>query len=94
MAQVVNVPAVQETRIQSLGWEDFLEKGMAPHSSILPGESHGQRNFVGCSPFDCTQSDMIERLTLQCHLGSPLYIYMLIMFPKLHIYMKFKLIWA
>ena len=29
-------PAVQETRVLSLGWEDPLEKGMAIHSSILP----------------------------------------------------------
>ena len=36
MAQVVkNLPAVQETQVQSLGWEDPLEKGMATHSSIL-----------------------------------------------------------
>ena len=28
-------PAVQETRVLSLGWEDPLEKGMAIHSSIL-----------------------------------------------------------
>ena len=36
MAQLVkNAPAVQETWIQSLGWEDLLEKGMATHSSIL-----------------------------------------------------------
>ena len=27
--------AMQETWVQSLGWEDFLEKGMATHSSIL-----------------------------------------------------------
>ena len=33
--QVKNLPAVQETRIQSLGWEDLLEKEMATHSSIL-----------------------------------------------------------
>ena len=32
---VKNLPVVQETRIQSLGWEDPLEKGMAMHSSIL-----------------------------------------------------------
>ena len=32
---VKNLPAVQETRVQSLGWEDALEKGMATHSSIL-----------------------------------------------------------
>ena len=30
-----NLPAMQETRVQSLGWEDSLEKGMATHSSIL-----------------------------------------------------------
>ena len=30
-----NLPAMQETRVQSLDWEDALEKGMATHSSIL-----------------------------------------------------------
>ena len=36
VAQMVkNLPAVQETRVQSLLWEDPLEKEMAPHSSIL-----------------------------------------------------------
>ena len=30
-----NLPAMQETQVQSLGWEDTLEKGMATHSSIL-----------------------------------------------------------
>ena len=36
VAQTVkNLPAVQETRVQSLGQEDPLEKGMATHSSIL-----------------------------------------------------------
>ena len=32
---VKNLPAKQETRVQSLGWEDPLEKGMPTHSSIL-----------------------------------------------------------
>ena len=31
---VKNLPAVQETGIRSLGWEDSLEKEMATHSSI------------------------------------------------------------
>ena len=36
VAQLVkNLPAVQETWVQSLGWEDTLEKGKATHSSIL-----------------------------------------------------------
>ena len=32
---VKNLPAMQETQVQSLGWEDTLEKGMATHSSML-----------------------------------------------------------
>ena len=36
MAQrVKNLPAIRETQVQSLGWEDPLEKGMATHCSIL-----------------------------------------------------------
>ena len=32
---VKNLPEMQETQVQSLGWEDPLEKEMATHSSIL-----------------------------------------------------------
>ena len=32
---VKNLPAMQETRVQALGWEDPLEKEMSSHSSIL-----------------------------------------------------------
>ena len=36
VAQMVkNLPAMQETHVPSLGWEDPLEKGMATHSNIL-----------------------------------------------------------
>ena len=36
VAQMVkNLLAMQETHVQSLGWEDPLEKGMVTHSSIL-----------------------------------------------------------
>ena len=36
MAQLVkNLPAMRETWVQSLGWEDPLEKGMATYNSIL-----------------------------------------------------------
>ena len=46
VAQLVkNLPAMQETWVQSLGWEDPLEKGKATHSSILvwriPWTVHG-----------------------------------------------------
>ena len=40
VAQVVkNLPATQETWVQSLGWEDPLEEGMEPTQVFLPGES-------------------------------------------------------
>ena len=39
VAQMVkNLPAVQETQVHSLDWEDTLEKGMDTHSSILAWE--------------------------------------------------------
>ena len=39
MAQMVkNLPAMQETCVRSLHWEDLLEKEMATHSSILAWE--------------------------------------------------------
>ena len=43
---VKNPPAMQETqetRVQSLGWEDPLEEGMATHSRILAGKNHMER---------------------------------------------------
>ena len=61
---VKNLPAVQETQFQSLGWEDPLEKGMATHSSILPGKFHGQRSLEGYSPQGRRESDTTERPTL------------------------------
>ena len=45
--------------VQSLGWEDPLEKEMAPHSSIWPGEFHGLY-----SPWGRKGSDTTERLSL------------------------------
>ena len=32
---IKNLPGMQDTQVQSLGWEDRLEKGMAAHASIL-----------------------------------------------------------
>ena len=37
-SMVKNPPAMQETQVQSLGWEDPLEEGMATHSSVLAWE--------------------------------------------------------
>ena len=47
-SMIKNLPGMQETRVQSLGQEDSLEKKMTSHSSR---ESHGQRSLVGHSPW-------------------------------------------
>ena len=44
-----NLPAMQETWVQSLGWEDPLKKETAPHSSILAWKIPWRRSLVGCS---------------------------------------------
>ena len=41
-----NLPAMQETQVQSLSWEDPLEKEMATLSSVLIGKTHGQRSLI------------------------------------------------
>ena len=65
VAQTIkNLPAMQETQVQSLGWEDPLEKEMATTPVLLPGKFHGQRSLVGYSPWGCKELDMTERLTL------------------------------
>ena len=56
---------MQETQLQSLGWEDPLEKEMAPHSSTLAWESHGLRNLVDCSLYGHKELDMTEQLSTQ-----------------------------
>ena len=42
------------------GWEDPLEEGTATHSSILAGESHGQRSLAGYSSSRHKELDIIE----------------------------------
>ena len=51
---VKRLPAMWEIRVQS--------KEMATPSEFLPGESHGQRSMVGCSPWGHKESDTTERL--------------------------------
>ena len=41
---------LQETQVQSLGWENPLEKEMQPTPVFLPGKSYGQGSLVGYSP--------------------------------------------
>ena len=73
VAQLVkNPPAMWETWVRSLGWDDLLEKEMAIHSSILAWKiprfskeepwSLGWRSLVGYSPWDRKESDTTEWL--------------------------------
>ena len=57
---VKNLPATQEAQVQSLGWEDSLEKGMETHSSILAWRI----------PWDCKELDMIKQLILSVELKT------------------------
>ena len=61
VAQLVkNTPAMQETWVRSLGWEDPLEKGKATHFRFWPGEFQGLY-----SPWSHKESDMTEQLSLK-----------------------------
>ena len=61
VAQTVkNLPAMQETQIQSQGWENPLEKGMATHSSILAWKVPRTEELGQYSPWGHKESDMTE----------------------------------
>ena len=61
---VKNLPAILETRVQSLGQQDSLEKGMATHSSILVGRVPRTEEPGGLQSVGHKESDTTERLTL------------------------------
>ena len=64
MVQMVkNLPAMQETQLRSLYWEDPLEKEMATHSILLPGKSHGRRSLVSYSLWGRKDSDTMSDFT-------------------------------
>ena len=64
-----NLPAIPETQVWFLGWEDPLEKGMATHSSITAWKIscifHGKipYSLASYSPWGCKELDTTERLT-------------------------------
>ena len=62
VAQAVsNLPAVQETRVGSLGQEDPLEEGLVTFSSIrYTLENPMERSLAGCSPWGHKELDMTE----------------------------------
>ena len=63
---VKNPSPVQETQVLSLGQEAPMDDAMVTHSIFLPGESHGERNLVGYSPWGCKESDTTEQLSTRC----------------------------
>ena len=64
VAQMVkNLPAMQETWVQSLGQEDPLEKGMATHSNILAWRIPGTEEPHGLPSIKLKDPDTAERLT-------------------------------
>ena len=68
VAQMVkNLPAMQETWVRSLGWEDpWLGGGHGnPLQYSCLENPHGQRSLAGCSPWGRKELDMTERLTLR-----------------------------
>ena len=73
MAQAVfYLPAMWETWVQSLGWENFLEKEMATHSSILAWRSPWTKEPGGLLTVHgvTKELDMTERLTHTSYLIS------------------------
>ena len=54
---VKNLPAIQEIWVQSLGWKDALEKGMATHSSILAWEIPWTEEPGGLQSRELQESD-------------------------------------
>ena len=65
VAQMVkNLPAMQETWVQSLGWKDTLEKGMATHSCILAWRIPETEEPGGLQSMGLQRSDTTEQLTL------------------------------
>ena len=65
---VKNLPGVQEIWVQTLGWEDPLEKEMETHSSILAWKIPWMRSRACYSSWSCKESDMTERL--HCHFSG------------------------
>ena len=68
MAQMVkHLPTMRETRVQSLGQEDLLEKEMTTHSSTLPWKIPWTEKPVGYSPWVRKEWDTTERLHFHFH---------------------------
>ena len=59
---VKRLPAVRETWVRSLGWEDPWRRKWQPTPVLLPGKFHELRSLVGYSPWGRKESDTTEQL--------------------------------
>ena len=64
---VKHLPTMQETWVQSLGWEDLLEKEMATHSSILAWKIPWMEEFGRLQSMGHKESDMTEQRHMLKH---------------------------
>ena len=69
---VKDLPAMWETRAQSLGGEDPQRREWLPTLLFLPGKSYGQRSLVGYSPWGHKELDTTKQLTLWAWHPQPL----------------------
>ena len=68
-AQLVrNLPAMWETWVQSLGWEDLLEKGKATHSSTLAWKIPWTLLSMGSKESDTTERLSLSKIQSSWHL--------------------------
>ena len=58
-----NLPAMQETQVQSRGGKIPCRRKWQPTPVFLPGESQGQRSLVGYNPWGHKESNRTERLS-------------------------------
>ena len=60
---IKNLPAIQETRVRSLGQKIPWREKQQPTPELLPGVLPGQRSLVGYNPWNCKEVDMTEQLS-------------------------------
>ena len=64
---IKNLPAMQETQVSSLGWEDLPGRKWQPTLVPFPGESHGQRSLSEYSPWGCKESTPLSNQLFHLH---------------------------
>ena len=57
--------------VPSLGWDDPWRRAWQPTPVFTPGEPHGQRSLVGCSPWGHKESDVTEHTLSTLYLQAP-----------------------